>query len=592
MTLSKLTKWFAAVVTAGYILTLLTSTYALETLKFGGPLFTRIASGKDLIADILPPPAYLIEAYLEATLALDGDTGGNTSSNVSSHIQKLKDLQADFEDRGAFWSRQHIDPKLKSALLTGAYEPGKEFWRLINTRFVPALAANDMATARGVYAQLTQAYQLHRTAIDETVKLANVENERVIADAGREELFLHSLTWTVGLAVLALIIAATFGVLGAILKPMNRIKSVMNDVSAGKNAVTVPFLERGDEIGEMARAVGVLRASAIERERLGDETRRVHQDEKQRQTHLDTLLLAFKGTITTNVQILVREVDRLRDTSGGLLKAAGQASKEAESSANSCAVAAAGSQAVAAATEQLNASVREIAAQANHTSAIGMRTTEKARDTESDVNTLMESVNKIEAVVTLIREIARRTNLLALNATIESARAGEAGRGFAVVAAEVKTLSEQTAKATEEIAKQIHAVQARTEAAAAAFRDIGNQVAEIHHLASSVAAAVEEQNAATTDIARNVSIVATGTDAAAASSRIVSEIADQTGAEAKKLALASDQLSAISVAVSQAVQTFINAISADLGEFPDLQDQRVAAPAFEQSGNRAHARSA
>jgi methyl-accepting chemotaxis protein len=566
MTLSKLTKLLAAVVTVGYVLTLVTSTYAVNTLKVGGALFAKIATGKDLVADILPPPAYLIEAYLEATLALDTEAAEKTSSGASAHLERLKTLQKDYGDRETFWHQQDLESNLKSALLTGAYEPGKEFWKIVDTTFAPALAANDVTTARSAYAQLTDAYQLHRTAIDKTVELANRENDRVVADAARQEAVIVPLTWAVGLFVLALILAETFGVLIAILKPMNRIKSVMNELATGRNDVVVPFIERVDEIGEMARAVDVFRANAIERERLEADAASAHAKEKQRQAHLDKQLLTFKGTITANVQVLVREVDLLRNTSGGLLKAAEQASKEADSSANSCASAAAGSQAVAAATEELNASVREIATQANHTSTIVGRTTEKARSTESDVTYLMESVNKIEAVVTLIREIANRTNLLALNATIESARAGEAGRGFAVVAAEVKNLSEQTAKATEEIADQIHAVQSRTEAAAAAFRDIGNQVAEIHNLTSSVAAAVEEQNAATTDIARNVSIVATGTDAAAASSRIVSEVAEHTGTEAEKLATASDQLSSISVAVSHAVQEFIDSISSDLTE--------------------------
>ncbi len=219
-------------------------------------------------------------------------------------------------------------------------------------------------------------------------------------------------------------------------------------------------------------------------------------------------------------------------------------------------------------------------------STIVGQATERARTTDAEVSNLMDAVGKIETVVTLIQQIAQHTNLLALNATIELARAGEAGRGFAVVASEVKGLSEQTAKATGEIAQQIHAVQATTETAALAVRTIGAQVADIHHLATSVAAAVEQQQAATADIARNVSIVATGSNQAAESSRMVTEVAEQTGGEARLLAEASNHLQAVSSAVSKAVQDFIAAVTADLDERRSATRQLVEKVVIVSSAGR------
>lgn len=369
----------------------------------------------------------------------------------------------------------------------------------------------------------------------------------------------------IGIGILAsIVISIVCG--NNIVRPIRRLTGAMTQLAAGRHDLIVPDRQRRDEIGEMGRTVEVFQTNAIERAQLEEAVRETREKEVLRQQNLDKNLLIFRDAVSQNLEILISEIDGLRNASESLLGAASQASSESNSSAEACSSAAASAQAVAAATEQLDASIRELSSRANHTSAIVAATTEKAETSNREVNKLTEAVHKIDSVITLIRTIAQQTNLLALNATIESARAGEAGRGFAVVASEVKALSEQTAKATEEIAQQIQTVQATTETAASAIRTIGAQVGEIHGLATSVAAAVEEQQAATADIARNVHVAADGSNQAAESSRIVTQVADRTGAEAKRLSLASDQLQAVSAAVSKAVQDFIQAVTADITE--------------------------
>ncbi len=570
MTISRVTKWLGAAVVVGYLMTLLTSHYALDTLKVGGEHHNKIVQGKDLIADILPPPFYLIESYLEATLALNvqREEGSAPAARdaIAAHLAKLKTLESDYRARHAFWIKEELAPELKEALLTASYQPGERFWRIVNESYVPALTRDDGAETTRAYAELARAYQEHRAAVDRTVQLANAENDRVAAEASRQETISTSLMWGVGLLVLLMVVGGVAGVLSVILKPMNRINDAMRRLSEGRTDIEVPYVGRKDEIGEMAQAVDVFLANAVERERLEAAMARTRQTEVARQQNLDKHLSAFKDVVTSEVQILLEEVNTLQNSAETLLGKAGQAASQASASAEACSSAASGSQAVAAATEELNASIREIATQANSTSSIVGQTTQMAQRTDSEVTALMDAVAKIETVVTLIREIAAHTNLLALNATIESARAGEAGKGFAVVATEVKGLSEQTAKATEEIAQQIHTVQATTSAAADAVRAIGSQVADIHHLATSVAAAVEQQQHATADIARNVNVVATGTNAAAESSRFVTEVAEHTGAEARRLAGAAHKLQSVSSAVSRAVNDFISAVNSDLGE--------------------------
>ena len=592
MTISKVTKWLAALIVAGYLMTLATSHYALNTLKVGGPLYEQIVSLKDLVADILPPPEYLIESYLEATLALNAQQESATNpaarDEIEGHIKKLKALESDYQTRHSFWEGQTLEPNVKAALLKESFDPGARFWKILNDSFLPALAKSDSADAKRVYDDLSAAYKQHRVAIDHTVELANAENDRVVSEAARQETVTVTLMWAVGLVVLLMIVGGAAGVLMAILRPVNRIKGVMRELAAQNNEVEIPYTGRVDEIGEMAEAVDVFRLTMIERERLEAAAARVRELELGRQQSLDKHLEIFKDAITENIRILLNEVTQLRQASETLLDKAGEAARQASSSEQACAGAAAGSQAVAAATEQLDASVREIAQQAQNTNSIAMKATEQTQHTDGDVSSLLDGVSKIETVVTLIRQIAQHTNLLALNATIESARAGEAGRGFAVVASEVKGLSEQTAKATDEIAGQIHAVQDATDAAAASVRLIGQQISEIHHLAASVAAAVEQQQAATADIARNVNVVADGTNSAAQSARFVTEVAEHTGLEAKRVATASTQLQNVSTAVSKAVQDFIEVVTSDLRERRTASRQKVDTVLVVAASGRRH----
>lgn len=396
----------------------------------------------------------------------------------------------------------------------------------------------------------------------------------VMAMQGVDEIYapivdmgLHMLT--VSLILLAIACVAAYYFSRSISAPISDVTESMRVLADGNTEDNGGEVRgRRDEIGEMAQAVEVFRLNAIEQERLEEAARATRDIEARRQLNLEQNIHSFTGTITENFETLLSAVSDLRTTSQALVAAAEQGGNEAGASANSCAEAASSAHAVAAATEELNASIREIATQANHTSRIVGDTSQKAETTDHEVGKLTEAVNKIDSVVTLIRTIAQQTNLLALNATIESARAGEAGRGFAVVAAEVKALSEQTSKATEDIAQQIQTVQLTTGTAADAIRAIGSQVGEIHTLASSVAAAVEEQQAATADIARNVHISATGSERAAESAQIVTRVSEQTGTEAQRVSSASDQLQAVSTAMSKAVQDFIASIGSD------LQDRR------------------
>ncbi|MBI3706983.1 MAG: methyl-accepting chemotaxis protein, partial [Proteobacteria bacterium] len=219
-------------------------------------------------------------------------------------------------------------------------------------------------------------------------------------------------------------------------------------------------------------------------------------------------------------------------------------------------------QTVAAASEELSASIAEISRQVSHAAGIAVRAVEETKRTDSTVQGLAETAGKIGDVVKLINDIAGQTNLLALNATIEAARAGEAGKGFAVVASEVKSLANQTAKATEDISAQISAVQSVTKDAVDAIKRIGGTIGEVSTIATSIASAVEEQGAATQEITRSTQRAAGRTKDVSESIAGVTKGADATGAAAQGVKSAAETLGQQTERLGSQVNDFLGKIRA------------------------------
>ncbi|WP_246472639.1 MULTISPECIES: methyl-accepting chemotaxis protein [Azospirillum] len=348
-----------------------------------------------------------------------------------------------------------------------------------------------------------------------------------------------------------------------IARPVVRLTMVMERLAQGRLEDEVPAAERGDEIGQMARTVRVFKENALRVQEMAreQEAMRTRATEEQRRA-MNSLAADLEASVKAMMGEVVRSADSMRGEANVMLENARQTSHHSDSVAHAVQEATSEVESVAAGAEQLRASIDEITRSITQSTQLARGAVDEAGRTDSIVQGLSEASRKIEEVVGLINNIAGQTNLLALNATIEAARAGEAGKGFAVVAQEVKSLANQTAKATDEIGAEIAAVQAATTAAVNAIRAIVNTIRQVDESLSTVAAAVEEQDAATRDISERSQRAATDTVAVLQEMRLVQQAAETTGHSAGAVQTTTEELSRSFNRLDNEIEAFITRITA------------------------------
>jgi methyl-accepting chemotaxis protein len=319
----------------------------------------------------------------------------------------------------------------------------------------------------------------------------------------------------IALAVVGVAVSVSLSmvtVIRFIARPIASLTRVMRKLAEGESDVVVPDTQRGDELGEMSRAVLVFQ-EGMKREQELEQSRRIEEETKDRRRRaLETLIGAFGNEIDKVVRAVGGSAQEVKGTAEKLSVTVEETALITGKVANAADEASGNVQTVAAASEELHASIDEISRQVTRSAQIAQKAVSETAATDTSVGALSAAGQKIGEVVQLIQNIASQTNLLALNATIEAARAGDAGRGFAVVASEVKSLATQTAKATEEIAEQVSAIQSATDSVVAAFRSTGTTISEMNEIAAAISSAIEEQGAATREIAGNIQQAASGTD--------------------------------------------------------------------------------
>ncbi|WP_245806042.1 methyl-accepting chemotaxis protein [Erythrobacter donghaensis] len=359
---------------------------------------------------------------------------------------------------------------------------------------------------------------------------------------------------------------------GAVLTAMAR---QMTRIAAGERDVAISGKTRADEIGEMARATEVFHRAGVRLEKLSRERAeraRAELDEQSRQQGLreeaqlerDRVLAGiadqFETTVGEVVTGLVAASSQLQSTSSLMATTAADASNRTGEAASAMQEATYGASAAAAASDEFAMSIGEISRQAASSAQLAREASLSARKADSTIGALALSADEVGQIVELISTIAKRTNLLALNASIEAARGGEAGRGFAVVASEVKELANQTARATEQVAAQIRAMQDTTGASVSALRDIASQIESLETTAIAIASAVDQQSVAGHDLARSIDLAARGTEKVAGHVEDVRALSLSTGAAASQVLSSATSLEGQATTLRTQVQDFLSRV--------------------------------
>jgi len=468
-------------------------------------------------------------------------------------------------DVGAAFGKEFVDrAKKRFGIDLAVYSfDGKEFKRLSST-FGNAVVAtpdelksvfNGAALHRGatlaghpaaIYVGQIKNYAGQPVAVIEVIK--DTTEYEAAATRAQRDLLLGTAAILAGAVLMAFLLGRGLS------RPLAAITAVMNRLSSGDIEVTIPGGDRKDELGTMAVAVDVFRRNMLEARTL-----REAQEATKAQAELEKKALQrqmadrFEADVKSVVGAVANATKDMQRVAGEITTSINGTSERAAAAAAASEEASASVGTVAAATEELASSVAEIGRQVTHSSGVADEAVVKAGQTTEIVGGLTAAGEKIGDVLRLIGAIASQTNLLALNATIEAARAGDAGRGFAVVASEVKELASQTAKATEEIAGQVTAIQSATGDCVMAISGISDTIREI----SGIAAAVEEQDSATREIARSVQQAAAGTSEVSVNVAGASHAADQSRALANNVLTASGELSQHADALFKSVDTFL-----------------------------------
>lgn len=503
--------------------------YYLEMVDEGGDLISSLNAhmrGDVNAAGDFEKYAKTFGGFLGLIAMLDTDA--KEQENLAKVEKLFKTLEAGGRD--VF---QMYRPELKLQAIASIDQMEREFISVLQTE-IQSLSDQAIASETQALNQLQQSISLSRNALWGLLAL--------------------SLATGIGISLM---------VNRNVTVPLKSLNKVMSRLSSGDLTVEIAEARRSDEIGDMIQAVHVFKANALEVEKLQERTRESEaRSQEEKSAAMERLAQEFETGVGSIVEQVSQSSHAMTSTAGSLAETAEQSRVQSAGVAGSAQQASNNVQTVASAAEELGASIQQITGQVNEQSHKTDQAFNITRQSRERMQTLSSKVADIGEVLNLITGIAEQTNLLALNATIEAARAGEAGKGFAVVAAEVKSLANQTSKATDDIAAQINAVQQETDGTMKAIEDIAVEIETVSEIAKAIAIAVEQQDSATHEIAQSINQAASGTDEVTSTIQGLTRSADSTGKAADQMLGSATDLSEKAGTLSTMVSTFLKEVRA------------------------------
>ncbi|MCQ8240885.1 HAMP domain-containing methyl-accepting chemotaxis protein [Rhizosaccharibacter radicis] len=433
----------------------------------------------------------------------------------------------------------------------------------LDVKYFQLVDSSNIDNASELYlGDMRNAYAAFQDKLRSEIQVVGIKADMATGDAGSAGRSARRLI--LGAILLTTVLCAGVGVLlgRAIARPLGQMTQIMKRLAAGDLQVKVPFERRRDEIGLMATALRVFKDGMIDAERLAAEAADATRRRELRATRVETLARGFEAQTAEMIETLSGAAAELERTARSMDDAIAQTGEQSDKVKLAAHTVDQGVQGVAVASEQLSASIREISRQAADGAGRASDAATEVRQADDVVAQLAQSSLRVEQISGMISAIASQTNLLALNATIEAARAGSAGRGFAVVASEVKSLADQTARATQDVLEQVRQIRQSTGAAIGAFASIGQRVGAIGQAADAINAAVEQQGIATGEIALNVQQTAESTRIVVDSIATVSRNARNNESAAAQMLASAGNLSRQAEALDHQIRSFLDGVQA------------------------------